>query len=157
MENINKKISLLDLKYNKLRKVIHGVEIYNPDKKLKQEIMDEFIKKITEAKNEDNIDAIKLNIGTGELLTVYLPLLTSLDCPDDVLLINEILDNPSMELEDVIAEVSEILSNLFMKSIKIMLQVAESNQDVLNSENLTDEQKIAYLEGLGKVLENAEI
>lgn len=157
MENINKKISLLDLKYNKLRKVIHGVEIYNPDQKLKKEMIDEFMKKIVEAKNEDGIDAIKLNIGTGELLTVYLPLLTSLDCPDDVLLINEILENPSMELEDIIEEVSEILSNLFMKSAKIILQAAESNQDILNSENLTDEQKIAYFEGLSKVLENAEV
>ena len=84
-ENQTKKISLLDLKYTKLRKKIGEVEIYNPNKELKLELDKEFTKRITEAFQSDNLN-INTTIGMGEMLTMYIPLLTNIDCPEDVLL-----------------------------------------------------------------------
>ena len=67
-ENQAKKISLLDLKYNKLRKKIGDVEIYNPDKELKAEIEQELMKRITEQMKSGEI---KADIGMGEIVTNY--------------------------------------------------------------------------------------
>ena len=143
-ENQTKKISLLDLRYKKLRKKIGEVEIYNPDKELKLELEKEFTKRITEAFQSDSLN-INTTIGMGEMLTMYIPLLTNIDCPEDVLLINEILADPSPLLEKVIEEVSEILSEIFTKTANNIIKFAKSTNDVFEDESLTIEQRTEML------------
>ena len=143
-ENQTKKISLLDLRYKKLRKKIGEVEIYNPNKELKLELEKEFTKRITEAFQSDNLN-INTTIGMGEMLTMYIPLLTNIDCPEDVLLINEILADPSPILEKVIEEVSEILSEIFTKTANNIIKFAKSTNDVFEDESLTIEQRTEML------------
>ena len=143
-ENQTKKISLLDLRYKKLRKQIGEVEIYNPNKELKLELEKEFTKRITEAFQSDNLN-INTTIGMGEMLTMYIPLLTNIDCPEDVLLIKEILADPSPILEKVIEEVSEILSEIFTKTANNIIKFAKSTNDVFEDESLTIEQRTEML------------
>lgn len=143
-ENQTTKISLLDLRYKKLRKKIGEVEIYNPNKELKLELEKEFTKRITEAFQSDNLN-INTTIGMGEMLTMYIPLLTNIDCPEDVLLINEILADPSPILEKVIEEVSEILSEIFTKTANNIIKFAKSTNDVFEDESLSIEQRTEML------------
>ena len=79
------------------------------------------------------------------MLTMYIPLLTNIDCPEDVLLINEILADPSPILEKVIEEVSEILSEIFTKTANNIIKFAKSTNDVFEDESLTIEQRTEML------------
>ena len=142
-ENQTKKISLLDLKYNKLRKKIGEVEIYNPNKELKAEIEKELMARITEQMKSGEIRA---DIGMGEIITTYLPMLTNIDYElTDVLMIQEIISDPSPLLEKVIEEVSEVLSDLFEKAANKLIKVAKSTNDILNNKDLSDEEKTEIL------------
>lgn len=143
MSNQTKKISLLDLKYTKLRKKIGEVEIYNPDKELKAEIEKELMARITEQMKSGEIRA---DIGMGEIITTYLPMLTNIDYElTDVLMIQEIISDPSPLLEKVIEEVSEVLSDLFEKAANKLIKVAKSTNDILNNKDLSDEEKTEIL------------
>ena len=142
-ENQAKKISLLDLKYNKLRKKIGDVEIYNPDKELKAEIEQELMKRITEQMKSGEI---KADIGMGEIVTTYLPMLTNIEYElTDALMVQEIISNPSPLLEKVVEEVSEVLSDLFEKAANKLIKVAKSTNDILNNKDLSDEEKTEIL------------
>lgn len=142
-ENQTKKISLLDLKYNKLRKKIGDVEIYNPDKELKAEIEQELMKRITEQMKSGEI---KADIGMGEIITIYLPMLTNIEYElTDALMVQEIISNPSPLLEKVVEEVSEVLSDLFEKAANKLIKVAKSTNDILNNKDLSDEEKTEIL------------
>ena len=142
-ENQAKKISLLDLKYNKLRKKIGDVEIYNPDKELKAEIEQELMKRITEQMKSGEI---KADIGMGEIITIYLPMLTNIEYElTDALMVQEIISNPSPLLEKVVEEVSEVLSDLFEKAANKLIKVAKSTNDILNNKDLSDEEKTEIL------------
>ena len=142
-ENQTKKISLLDLRYKKLRKKIGDVEIYNPDKELKAEIEQELMKRITEQMKSGEI---KADIGMGEIITIYLPMLTNIDYElTDVLMIQEIISDPSPLLEKVVEEVSEVLSDLFEKAANKLIKVAKSTNDILNNKDLSDEEKTEIL------------
>ena len=142
-ENQTKKISLLDLKYNKLRKKIGEVEIYNPNKELKAEIEKELMARITEQMKSGEIRA---DIGMGEIITTYLPMLTNIDYElTDVLMIQQIISDPSPLLEKVIEEVSEVLSDLFEKAANKLIKVAKSTNDILNNKDLSDEEKTEIL------------
>ena len=142
-ENQIKKISLLDLRYNKLRKKIGEVEIYNPNKELKAEIEKELMARITEQMKSGEIRA---DIGMGEIITTYLPMLTNIDYElTDVLMIQQIISDPSPLLEKVIEEVSEVLSDLFEKAANKLIKVAKSTNDILNNKDLSDEEKTEIL------------
>ena len=142
-ENQTKKISLLDLRYNKLRKKIGEVEIYNPNKELKAEIEKELMARITEQMRSGEIRA---DIGMGEIITTYLPMLTNIDYElTDVLMIQQIISDPSPLLEKVIEEVSEVLSDLFEKAANKLIKVAKSTNDILNNKDLSDEEKTEIL------------
>ena len=142
-ENQAKKISLLDLKYNKLRKKIGDVEIYNPDKELKAEIEQELMRRITEQMKSGEI---KADIGMGEIITTYLPMLTNIEYElTDALMVQEIISNPSPLLEKVVEEVSEVLSDLFEKAANKLIKVAKSTNDILNNKDLSDEEKTEIL------------
>ena len=142
-ENQTKKISLLDLRYNKLRKKIGEVEIYNPNKELKAEIEKELMARITEQMKSGEIRA---DIGMGEIITTYLPVLTNIDYElTDVLMIQQIISDPSPLLEKVIEEVSEVLSDLFEKAANKLIKVAKSTNDILNNKDLSDEEKTEIL------------
>ena len=142
-ENQTKKISLLDLRYNKLRKKIGEVEIYNPNKELKAEIEKELMARITEQMKSGEIRA---DIGMGEIITTYLPMLTNIDYElTDVLMIKQIISDPSPLLEKVIEEVSEVLSDLFEKAANKLIKVAKSTNDILNNKDLSDEEKTEIL------------
>ena len=142
-ENQAKKISLLDLKYNKLRKKIGDVEIYNPDKELKAEIEQELMRRITEQMKSGEI---KADIGMGEIVTTYLPMLTNIEYElTDALMVQEIISNPSPLLEKVVEEVSEVLSDLFEKAANKLIKVAKSTNDILNNKDLSDEEKTEIL------------
>ena len=142
-ENQTKKISLLDLRYNKLRKKIGEVEIYNPNKELKAEIEKELMARITEQMKSGEIRA---DIGMGEIITTYLPMLTNIDYElTDVLMIQQIISDPSPLLEKVIEEVSEVLSDLFEKAANKLIKVAKSTNDILNNKDLSDEEKAEIL------------
>ena len=142
-ENQTKKISLLDLKYNKLRKKIGDVEIYNPDKELKAEIEQELMRRITEQMKSGEI---KADIGMGEIVTTYLPMLTNIEYElTDALMVQEIISNPSPLLEKVVEEVSEVLSDLFEKAANKLIKVAKSTNDILNNKDLSDEEKTEIL------------
>ena len=142
-ENQTKKISLLDLRYNKLRKKIGEVEIYNPNKELKAEIEKELMARITEQMKSGEIRA---DIGMGEIITTYLPMLTNIDYElTDVLMIQQIISDPSPLLEKVIEEVSEVLSDLFEKAANKLIKVAKSTNDILNNKDLSDEEKTEIL------------
>ena len=156
MSNQTKKISLLDLKYTKLRKKIGEVEIYNPDKELKLEIEKEFMHRIAESFNEDN-PQINFTVYLGEILTMFIPLLTNLDCPEDVLLINEILADPSPLLEKVIDEVSIVLREIFERAAKKIIQTQQIIDGTLNDEDLTDEQKVELLKEMEIVISGGHI
>ena len=156
MSNQTKKISLLDLKYTKLRKKIGEVEIYNPDKELKLEIEKEFMHRITESFNEEN-PQINFTVYLGEILTMFIPLLTNLDCPEDVLLINEILADPSPLLEKVIDEVSIVLREIFERAAKKIIQTQQIIDGTLNDEDLTDEQKVELLKEMEIVIGGSHI
>ena len=142
-ENQTKKISLLDLRYNKLRKKIGEVEIYNPNKELKAEIEKELMARITEQMKSGEIRA---DIGMGEIITTYLPMLTNIDYElTDVLMIQQIISDPSPLLEKVIEEVSDVLSDLFEKAANKLIKVAKSTNDILNNKDLSDEEKTEIL------------
>ena len=142
-EKQTKKISLLDLRYNKLRKKIGEVEIYNPNKELKAEIEKELMARITEQMKSGEIRA---DIGMGEIITTYLPMLTNIDYElTDVLMIQQIISDPSPLLEKVIEEVSEVLSDLFEKAANKLIKVAKSTNDILNNKDLSDEEKTEIL------------
>ncbi len=142
-ENQTKKISLLDLRYKKLRKKIGEVEIYNPNKELKAEIEKELMARITEQMKSGEIRA---DIGMGEIITTYLPMLTNIDYElTDVLMIQQIISDPSPLLEKVIEEVSEVLSDLFEKAANKLIKVAKSTNDILNNKDLSDEEKTEIL------------
>ena len=142
-ENQTKKISLLDLRYNKLRKKIGEVEIYNPNKEIKAEIEKELMARITEQMKSGEIRA---DIGMGEIITTYLPMLTNIDYElTDVLMIQQIISDPSPLLEKVIEEVSEVLSDLFEKAANKLIKVAKSTNDILNNKDLSDEEKTEIL------------
>ena len=142
-ENQTKKISLLDLKYTKLRKKIGEVEIYNPNKELRAEIEKELMARITEQMKSGEIRA---DIGMGEIITTYLPMLTNIDYElTDVLMIQQIISDPSPLLEKVIEEVSEVLSDLFEKAANKLIKVAKSTNDILNNKDLSDEEKTEIL------------
>ena len=142
-ENQTKKISLLDLRYNKLRKKIGEVEIYNPNKELRAEIEKELMARITEQMKSGEIRA---DIGMGEIITTYLPMLTNIDYElTDVLMIQQIISDPSPLLEKVIEEVSEVLSDLFEKAANKLIKVAKSTNDILNNKDLSDEEKTEIL------------
>ena len=142
-ENQTKKISLLDLRYKKLRKKIGEVEIYNPNKELKAEIEKELMARITEQMKSGEIRA---DIGMGEIITTYLPMLTNIDYElTDVLMIQQIISDPSPLLEKVIEEVSEVLSDLFEKAANKLIKVAKSTNDILNNKDLSDEEKAEIL------------
>ena len=142
-ENQAKKISLLDLKYNKLRKKIGDVEIYNPGKELKAEIEQELMRRITEQMKSGEI---KADIGMGEIVTTYLPMLTNIEYElTDALMVQEIISNPSPLLEKVVEEVSEVLSDLFEKAANKLIKVAKSTNDILNNKDLSDEEKTEIL------------
>lgn len=147
-QQLTKKTNLLDLQYKKLNKIIHGVEIYNPDKQLRNEIQKEFLTRFMESvkDGEDGQSIASLEIGTGEMLVTFLPLLTSIEFPtDNVLLINEILAEPSMELEDIMTEVSVILSKIAKSSMDILKNSIESMTEVMADEKMSDEQKENYV------------
>ena len=142
-ENQTKKISLLDLRYNKLRKKIGEVEIYNPNKELKAEIEKELMARITEQMKSGEIRA---DIGMGEIITTYLPMLTNIEYElTDALMVQEIISNPSPLLEKVVEEVSEVLSDLFEKAANKLIKVAKSTNDILNNKDLSDEEKTEIL------------
>ena len=142
-ENQTKKISLLDLRYDKLRKKIGEVEIYNPNKELRAEIEKELMARITEQMKSGEIRA---DIGMGEIITTYLPMLTNIDYElTDVLMIQQIISDPSPLLEKVIEEVSEVLSDLFEKAANKLIKVAKSTNDILNNKDLSDEEKTEIL------------
>ena len=153
-ENQTKKISLLDLRYKKLRKKIGDVEIYNPDKELKAEIEKELMTRITEQMKEGEIRA---DIGMGEIITTYLPMLTNIDYTlTDALMVQEIISNPSPLLEKVVDEVSEVLSELFEKAANKLIKVAKSTNDILNNNNLSDEEKAEILKQMQILEEDIE-
>ena len=153
-ENQAKKISLLDLRYKKLRKKIGDVEIYNPDKELKAEIEKELMTRITEQMKEGEIRA---DIGMGEIITTYLPMLTNIDYTlTDALMVQEIISNPSPLLEKVVDEVSEVLSELFEKAANKLIKVAKSTNDILNNNNLSDEEKAEILKQMQILEEDIE-
>ena len=142
-ENQTKKISLLDLRYKKLRKKIGEVEIYNPNKELKAEIEKELMARITEQMKSGEIRA---DIGMGEIITTYLPMLTNIEYElTDALMVQEIISNPSPLLEKVVEEVSEVLSDLFEKAANKLIKVAKSTNDILNNKDLSDEEKTEIL------------
>lgn len=150
MSNQTKKISLLDLKYTKLRKKIGDIEIYNPDKGLKLEIEKEFIHRITESFGDGN-EQINMTICLGEMIAVFIPLLTNIEGLDDVLMVSQILDNPSPLLEKVVDEVSEILSDIFERTIKTILKAQKVMSETLESDSLSLDEKISILSGLEEV------
>ena len=153
-ENQAKKISLLDLRYKKLRKKIGDVEIYNPDKELKAEIEKELMARITEQMKSGEIRA---DIGMGEIITIYLPMLTNIDYElTDVLMIQKIISDPSPLLEKVVDEVSEVLSELFEKAANKLIKVAKSTNDILNNNNLSDEEKAEILKQMQILEEDIE-
>ena len=153
-ENQAKKISLLDLRYKKLRKKIGDVEIYNPDKELKAEIEKELMARITEQMKSGEIRA---DIGMGEIITTYLPMLTNIDYTlTDALMVQEIISDPSPLLEKVVDEVSEVLSELFEKAANKLIKVAKSTNDILNNNNLSDEEKAEILKQMQILEEDIE-
>ena len=119
------------------------MEIYNPDKELKAEIEQELMKRITEQMKSGEI---KADIGMGEIITIYLPMLTNIEYElTDALMVQEIISNPSPLLEKVVEEVSEVLSDLFEKAANKLIKVAKSTNDILNNKDLSDEEKTEIL------------
>lgn len=148
MENITKK-SILDLKYNKLRKVIHGVEIYNPDAELSMEIENEMIKRMVENLTDKGEEvSLQADIGQLEIIARYLPMLTNIETTDDALVLMEVIKNPSPELEDIIEEIEEMLTRLTTRAFKKLNKSAAMISEVMESSNMDEDDKIKFLESL---------
>lgn len=148
MENITKK-SILDLKYNKLRKVIHGVEIYNPDTELSMEIENEMIKRMVESLTDKGEEvSLQADIGQLEIIARYLPMLTNIEATDDALVLMEVIKNPSPELEDIIEEIEEMLTRLTTRAFKKLNKSAAMISEVMESSNMDEDDKIKFLESL---------
>ena len=153
MSEQTKKINLSDLRYKKLRKVIGEVEIYNPDQQLKNEIEKEMIKRITEAE-VDNV--ANVSVGMGEMVTTYIPLLTNIKYDlDDVFMIQEIIADPSPQLEEIIDEISDILSKIFERASRIVTKLIKAGNGVMYNPDLTIEEKEQVLKEMQYLQDNS--
>ena len=149
-ENQIKTINLTDLKYNKIKKVIGDLVIYNPDAELEAEIENEFY---TRLKEIDVEDTIAITVGLGEMLTQFIPLLTNIKYNiTDVLLINQILASPSPKLRKAKDEVSEILSEIFERVMAQHYKLSKSANSIINDEDLSPEEKAEILEKMGMLV-----
>lgn len=121
MENMNNKIDLMELKFQPIRKKYNnGIEIYNLTEEMKVEIL-----KIINSNFGDNNAYIK----ESDVLLKVLPLVTNIYLPEDEVLIQEIIDNPSDILEDVISEVGEMIIFYFKTVQKTNVAISELSEE----------------------------
>ena len=129
----NKKISIKELGYKKVRKVIDGVEIYNPNKQQRQEMM----KMITESAkiiNENNNLNIKTDFDSLEMTRYMFNNLTSIVDVDTLSNeeLEELVENPNNTLFKVMKELKEILEEVN----KII--IADTERQLKTLDGMTD-------------------
>jgi hypothetical protein len=144
MSNQTKKISLLDLEYTKLRKKIGEVEIYNPDKELKLEIENEFMQRMNESYKDGDL-SFNFFVHLGEMIAMFIPMLTNIAPLDDVLEINRIIASPSPLLERVIDEVSDVLGEIFERTANKVIKTQKAITDVTDDDSISIDDKIEIL------------
>lgn len=117
----NNKINLNELKFQPIRKKYdNGIEIYNLTEEMKTEIL-----KIIDSNFGEN----KMYIKETDVLLKVLPLVTNIYLPEDESIIQEIIDNPSDILEDVISEVGEMIIFYFKIIQKTNIAISELNEE----------------------------
>jgi len=134
-------VKISTLQQQRIRKVINEtIEIYNPDKTEMESIINLFKKYIDEEKKEIKIDGMKI-------IREFLPVLSNIviDTMTDEEL-QEIIDNPSYELELAVEEVGNIakeISNKIFRQTKIISELtAEQVMEMLKLDDIkmTDEE-----------------
>lgn len=140
---MSNKISLENLKFNPIRKTFEGgIEVYNLTPEMKNELSKIIFDNLATDKQEVDIDG-------KTLLIQVLPLLTNIYLPDDDVLINEIIDNPSEILEDVVVEVSEMVTGFFAKINKEIGKISSmpenEREKYFKSFGIKDEEELVEL------------
>ena len=154
-----KVISLEELRFNPIRKQYdNGIEIYNLTEEMKKEIA-----KIIDKFSKD-VDGKELQIEGKDVLLRILPICTNvyLEGMEDKV-IQDILDNPSEELEDVIDEVSDMILRYFARFQKNIVNFSkldkETQEKILgNAEKVEPtEEELAQIEEAKKLMEKYNI
>lgn len=124
---MSKVINFSELKRKEIRKEFdNGIVVYNPNPEQKKEIM-ELITKSIDEKSQD------IEISGRDIMLQLIPMLTNihLDLEDNEELLNEILEDPSDELLEVVDELNDIIKFVGNRMIKNIQNLAELPKEEL--------------------------
>jgi hypothetical protein len=144
---MSKKINITELKQERIRKAFdNGIEIYNPNKKEKEEI----IKIINESMD---IETKEVNITGEDIIVKILPICSNIFIDvEDKNLLKEIIDEPSFELEEsitIIGEIIQEIANTVSKNISYIASLpAEEVAKMLKIEELMTDEEMEQLKKL---------
>lgn len=149
---MEKKVNLKDLRYKKLRKVFGDIEVYNPDSETQSDIKTQFLNIFSKEVSGENIE---IELKMADILKEYMPKLSNIDysdLSDDE--INEILSNPSEDLQLAYNEISDILSDIFTRLMRQLSKIQKSTSEIIENGDLSEDEKIEIMQSLNRDIES---
>lgn len=149
---MEKKVNLKDLRYKKLRKVFGDIEVYNPDNEIQSDIKTQFLNIFSKEISGDNVE---IELKMADILKEYMPKLSNIDysdLSDDE--INEILSNPSEDLQLAYNEISDILSDIFTRLMRQLSKIQKSTSEIIENGDLSEDEKIEIMQSLNRDIES---
>lgn len=141
------KVGFSELKQKRIRKSFdNGIDIYNPNNKEKEEIINIIFKYI-------DFESKEVNILGDDIIINILPICSNIYLDiEDKELIKDIIDNPSQELEEsvkIIGEIVQELTDKIIENIKYLSTfTTEELINVLGIKNTISDEEISQLEKL---------
>jgi hypothetical protein len=141
------KVGFSELKQKRIRKSFNnGIEIYNPNNKEKEEIINIIFKYI-------DFESKEINISGDDIIINILPVCSNIYLDiEDKELIKEIINIPSEELEEsvkIIGEIVQELTDKIIENIKYLSTfTTEELINVLEIKNTISDEEIKQLEKL---------
>jgi hypothetical protein len=129
MKNMKNTVSLEELEFQKIHKVINYKNSQGEDKQitifnLDQEQEQELLTKLMKYGNMEN-DEVKFNVPATEVISTVLPYYCDLEMPQDIETVERIINNPNPILKEIILEVTQLLTKVMEVNFKSM-QITKS-------------------------------
>jgi hypothetical protein len=113
------KIDFKNLKREEIYKSYDGVDVFNPNDEQKIKIIELFQESI---KDED--DGVEIN--DQDVMLKLIPMLTNIEIDfEDNDLIQEVINDPSDMLLDIIQDINDIVEGVITRTVKTLNKIAE--------------------------------
>lgn len=113
---MGKRINFGDLKQQKIYATVGDIEIYNPTEDVKKLLMEIIFSNI-------NKDGTINDIDGKTVMMQLVPVMTNIYLPDDEELIQQVIENPSDDLLDVIGHINELVEKFTDRTNKTLEQI----------------------------------